>query len=191
MDEIMDEYCTKIFGLLAITNKKFRFNELYRTLNDDFGIKMSKPTLIGHLQHLLKKRYILRKNEAKQSVAYELNWKKLEYFKEGLSYKKQVDQRLKSEETFKTLSLEDQVITITSILALSELFRLKASVLDVLEPSKKAEHNLSFVFTGRLLDSYRFWLIDTCKQSKDNSEKVLALIRKGIDGFQKEYFGKQ
>jgi hypothetical protein len=189
MDEIMDEYCTKIFGLLAITNKKFRFNELHRTLND-FGIKMSTPTLIEHLQHLHKKRYILRKREAKQSVSYALNWKKFEHFKEGLAYKEKVDRDLKSEETFKTLSLEDQVITIASILALAELFRLKASVLDILEPSKKVEHNLSYVFTGRLLDTYRFWLLDTCKESKENSEKVLALIQKAIDGFQKEYFGK-
>ena len=189
MDFEMDEYCQKIFGLLGITTKKYRFNELYRTIND-FGIKMSRPTLIAHLQHLQEKGYVIREEEDKQNVTYELNWKKLDYLKEGLAYKKKVDQDLKNKENFKSYSLKDQAITITSIVALQGLFWLKAKVLDVLEPDKKDEHNLSYVFSSRQLDKYRLWLIDTCKESKENCQEILELIQRAINSFQEETFGK-
>jgi DNA-binding HxlR family transcriptional regulator len=188
-DDIMDEYCIKIFGFLGFTTKKYRFNELHRTLNN-LGVKISKPTLIEHLQHLQNKKYIVRKQEDKQTVSYETNWEKLEFLKEGMAYRRKVEQDLKNEKTFKSLTLEDQVITIASILALSELFRVKADILDLLEPTKKAEHGLSYIVTGRLLDMYRLWLLDVCKESKENSEKALQLVQKGIDGFQQECFGR-
>ena len=83
------------------------------------------------------------------------------------------------------------MIAITSILALKELFWLKANVLDILEPAKKGEHNLAYVFSSRLLDMYRLWLLDTCKESKENCQRILELIQRAINGFQNETFGKQ
>jgi hypothetical protein len=187
MDFAMDEYCQKIFGLLGVTTKKFRFNELYRTLND-FGIKMSRPTLIAHLEHLQKKGYVMRKEEDNQNVSYEVNWKKLEYLKEGLTYKNKIDQDLKNEATFKSYSLKDQAAVMSNIVGLQGLFWLKANVLDILEPTKKAEHNLAYVFSSRLLDMYRLWLLDTCKESKENSQKVLHLIDELIKYIMKDFF---
>jgi DNA-binding HxlR family transcriptional regulator len=187
MDFAMDEYCIKIFGLLGVTTEKFRFNELHRTLSH-FGIVMSRPTLIAHLNHLQKKGYIIRKKEAKQNVSYEVNWKKLEYLKESLAYKKEVDQNLKNKATFKSHSLEAQVAIITGILTLQGLFWLKANVLDILEPTKKAEHNLAYVFSSRLLDMYRLWLLDTCKESKENNQKILCSIDELIKDITETFF---
>jgi DNA-binding PadR family transcriptional regulator len=173
-----------------VTNRKFRFNELHKTLLA-FGARMSKPTLIQHLAHLRKKGFMIRKKEDRQNVSYRVNWKKFEHLKEALDYKQRIDQNLKNERTFKLLPLDEQVITISSILALGELLRLKFDVLDVLEPNGKPEHSFAYIFAHKLLDCYRLWFIDTCKESKENGQKALELIQRAIDGFECDVFEKK
>ncbi len=186
----LDEYCDRIFSLLMVTNKKFRFNELHKTLLD-FEATMSVPTLIQHLAHLRAKGFIIRKKEDRQNVSYRVNWKKFEHLKEALDYKQRIDQNLKNEKAFKLLPLDEQLITISSILALGELLRLKFDVLDVLEPTRKPEHSFAYIFAHKLLDYYRLWFIDTCKESKENGQKALELIQRAISGFQNDLFERK
>ncbi len=186
----LDEYCERIFSLLMVTNRKFRFNELHKTLLA-FGARMSKPTLIQHLAHLRKKGFILRKIEDRQNVSYRVNWKRFEHLKEALDYKQRIDQNLKNEETFKSNPLVDQILDISSILALGELLRLKFDVLDIIEPNRKPEHRFAYIFTHKLLDCYRLWLLDTCKESRENSQKTLELLQRAIDGFESDVFEKK
>jgi len=80
---LLDEYCKNIFSVFLVSENPLRFNELYRTLNN-IGLKMSKPTLIEHLYHLLKHRLIIRKKKGKQNVSYEANWTKLETFQQSM-----------------------------------------------------------------------------------------------------------
>jgi hypothetical protein len=42
----------------------------------------------------------------------------------------------------------------------------------------------------KLLDMYRLWFLDCCKESKANSQKALEMIQRGIIGFEKELFGQ-
>lgn len=81
MEKEPDEYCRKIFMVLSLDNKKTRFNELHRKLIK-YDAKMSKPTLIEHLNHLIKDKVIQRKQQDKQKVFYEVNWKKFEQLQE-------------------------------------------------------------------------------------------------------------
>jgi hypothetical protein len=189
MESPLDEYCERIFSLLMVTNKKYRFNELHRQLGS-FGAKMSKPTLIDHLQHLQGKGFIQRREEDKQNVSYKVNWKKFEDMKDDLAFKRRLELNLQNEETFKSLSLDEQITTLTSIFTIGELRYLKLYVLDILEPDKKPEHRFSYIFMHKLLDMYRLWLLDICKESKANSQKALEMIQRGIIGFEKELFGQ-
>jgi hypothetical protein len=189
MESPLDQYCEKIFAFLMITNQSYRFNKLHTNLQD-FHIKMSTPTFIQHLNHLQKKGFITQKKHNKQNISYQVNWKKFKTLKEGLKFKQRVDQDLQDEKAFKSLPLNDQIATLTSIFALGDLLYLKLYVLDILEPNKKPEHRFSYIFMNKLLDRYRLYLLDTCKESKETTQKALELIQRGIDGFQNELFQK-
>jgi len=173
-----------------VTNRKFRFNELHKTLLA-IGARMSKPTLIQHLAHLRKKGFIIRKKEDRQNVSYRVNWKKFEHLKDVLDYKQRIDQNLKNEKTFKSNPLDEQVLAISSMLALGELLRLKFDVLAIIEPNRKPDHSFAYIFTHKLLDCYRLWFLDTCKESRENSQKALELIQRAIDGFESDVFEKK
>jgi DNA-binding HxlR family transcriptional regulator len=190
MGELLDEYCENIFSLLMVTNQSLRFNKLHETLQS-FGAKMSQPTLIEHLSHLRKKGFILKRKQGKQNISYQVNWEKFETLKEGITYKQTIDQNLKSKEVFESLSLDEQITTLVSISALDDLFYLKLFVLNILEPSKKPEHCFSYIFIHKLLDRYKLWLTDTCRESKEKSKKALELIQRAIDGFESDIFDKK
>lgn len=190
MENPLDKYCEKVFAFLMITDQGYRFNELHRNLQS-FHIKMSTPTLIQHLTHLQKKGFVTQKRHNKQNISYQVNWKKFETLKEGLKFKQRVDQHLQDEKTFKSLPLDDQIVTLTNIFALGDFLYLKLYVLDILEPNKKPEHRFSYIFINKLLDRYRLYLLDSCKESKETTQKALELIQRGIDGFQNELFRKQ
>jgi DNA-binding HxlR family transcriptional regulator len=53
-----------------------RFNELAKTLKK-LGMEMSHPTLLDHLNHLIKERLVTRREEKAQYVTYRLNVKRI------------------------------------------------------------------------------------------------------------------
>jgi DNA-binding HxlR family transcriptional regulator len=189
MESPLDQYCEKIFALLMISNRNYRFNELHRTL-DEFHIEMSTPTLIQHLNHLHTKGFIAQKKRNKQNISYQVNWKKFEALKQGLRFTQFVQHNLQNEKAFKSLPLDDQIVYITSIFTMGNLLYLKLYILDILEPNKKPEHRFTFIFMNKWLDMFRLWLLDTCKESNETSQKALQMIDNGINGFQKELFQK-
>ena len=68
MKEItLDSYCQKIISVLLLMRQEYRFNQLYRFLNEH-GVKISKPTLAEHLKHLTEIGILLRKVEGIQKV---------------------------------------------------------------------------------------------------------------------------
>jgi len=126
----------------------------------------------------------------KQNISYKVNWEKFEALKKGLKLSQFVEQNLENEKTFKTLPLDDQIAIITSIFTIGNLLYLKLYILDILEPSKKPEHRFTYIFMNKWLDMFRLWLLDTCKESNETSQKALQMIDNGINGFQKELFQK-
>jgi len=66
----LDDTCIAIFFTL-MAHKRLRFNKLHRFLKM-FGTKISKPSLIDHLNHLKRQKLISRKREDFQNVSYGL-----------------------------------------------------------------------------------------------------------------------
>jgi DNA-binding Lrp family transcriptional regulator len=78
----LDEYCQKILTIFVLqtSKKEFGFNELSRIANKLF--KISKPTLVYHLQHLIKLGIIKKRIEQASSLNlkptfYSLNWEQV------------------------------------------------------------------------------------------------------------------
>jgi len=189
MEKETDEYCIKIFALLVANQEKIRFNKLHKTLNT-LDVKISKPTLIQHLRHLRTKGFILRKKEGKQNVTYQVNWKKFEQLKETLGFKEIIARNLENEKIFKSKSLENQIIFVTGVLTMTQVTYLQLQVLGILKPKDKDLLNLGYLLIYRLYDHYRQWLLDTCKQSSENSQKAYDLLNKNTKKYQNLLFNK-
>ena len=113
MEKITDEYCKKIFITLIIISKKVRFNELYKNL-PKYGARMSKPTLVEHLNHLVKKEIIQREEKNEQNVSFTINWKRFQQVATK-EMSEVLSRREKNEKRFKSKSLDEQVIYATGI----------------------------------------------------------------------------
>ena len=181
-----DKYCENIFMVLTMSNKKIRFNELHRTLTN-YNAKMSKPTLIEHLKHLIKDEIIQRHEEDKQKVSYEINWKRHKHLKKTKEISLAIANQIRNEARFKSMSLVNQTIFITAMLTLGQLLYLKLIILNILEPENALLNRFSFVFTSKLYNFYTPWLLDSCKKSKENSQKILRHINKQIKYFHKGF----
>jgi DNA-binding HxlR family transcriptional regulator len=179
MEKEADEYCEKIFILLAMSNQKIRFNELHRNLTK-YNAKMSKPTLIQHLNHLLKHEIIQRDEEDKQKVSYGLNWKRLKQLQKAKKINQTALNLIKNEKRFKSKSLDQQTIFTTAMITIGELFYLKLMTLNILEPENKLQNYHSYTFIRKLYNIYVTWLLDSCKDSKENSQKILHFIERNI-----------
>ena len=177
MEKETDEYCKKIFAYLVANNKEIRFNQLYNALKT-LEVKITKPTLIQHLNHLHAKNFILRKEKGKQNVTYQVNWKKFEPLNEALRFKKVIANTLENEKIFKSKSLQQQIVYVVTILTWEQILNLQFNILRILEPEAKFNTTLGYILIHRLFDTYRRWLIDTCKQSTENSQKAFDSLEK-------------
>jgi DNA-binding HxlR family transcriptional regulator len=181
MEKLTDEYCPKVFAFLGMNPEKVRFNELHRDLTKN-GVKMSTPTLIQHLNHLVEKGIILREEKDKQNVSYIVNWKE---YMEVQDFKKTMEKMSTNEKNFKSDSLKNQVSYAYGMLTLGELFFTRMSILDIVEPEKKLQHYMSYNLVRSLSSVYYSWLLDTCKGSEENSKKALEFIEERIVAIQK------
>jgi DNA-binding HxlR family transcriptional regulator len=187
-EELTDEYCNKIFITLVIIGEKTRFNELHRQLKR-FKAKMSKPTLIQHLNHLIENDIIKRDTQDKQNVTYELNYDKLEQLQESEKrYARIIKITKKSEETFKSQKINDQVYAITAILTLESMLYLKLQLLDQMNPEKKLANSYTYTTISRRFRIYMNWLLDSCKDSKEKTQTALRNLEQASDVIRKDLF---
>lgn len=178
MEKMTDEYCEKIFDVLVINNEKIRFNKLYNLLIK-LGAKMSRPTLIEHLNHLVKNEIILRHEEDKQNVSYEPNWEKFQQIA-SKELKRVGLLRTRNEKAFKSKSVEQQVVYVTAIETIGELFYVRLSILNAVDPKNTLQNYYGYTMIRRLLKIYCSWLVDTCKESEEKSKQALKSIDKSI-----------
>jgi DNA-binding HxlR family transcriptional regulator len=183
-----DIYCDQLTMIFLTTNKKIRFNELYRRKLTQFNAEMSKPTLVEHLNHLLENKIILRYEENKQKVSYELNWKMFGQLAKTEEANKTLLHQIKNKKIFKSKSLEEQKIYAAGILHIMLLRGLKLDILDILEPKNKLKNHVSFNILTTLYGIYPKWFIDTCKESKENSQKALNSLNKDIKQLMETFF---
>ena len=173
---LLDEYCKNIFSVFLVSEKALRFNELYRTLND-IGLKMTKPTLIDHLNHLRKAKLLIKRKEGKQNVSYSANWTKLETFQQSMKTKQFIKSLLGNENQFKTYPIDEQVTYVTNLLTLGNLYRLKLEVQDAIDPSKNFEHSIQFLFVNRFFELFKRWLLESCHASEtEKASEALSMI---------------
>lgn len=187
MERELDQYCERVFTFLVAYNNKIRFNQLHKTLNS-LHIKIAKPTLIKHLNHLQTKGSIIKKKEGKQNVTYQVNWKKFEYLNEAIEFKELITAKLEDERPFKSRSLEYQVSFVHGLLSMLQLYYLQLSIISIKEPKAKPINALGALLIHRLYDHYRQWLLDTCRQSKENIQKALNLLDKTVEEYQNTLF---
>lgn len=186
MEKETDEYCEKIFMALAIIGKT-RFNKLHQKLLE-LNAKMSKPTLIEHLNHLVEKEIIQRNQEDRQRVSYELNWKRLKQLRKFKETNQIAIDQVRYEKKFKSMNLYQRTAFTTAMLAIGELFYLELIILNTLEPENKLQNYYSYTLIRKLFNIYATWLLDSCKESKENSQKILRLIHKNIKAFREPFF---
>lgn len=186
MKEEPDEYCEKIFMVLAIYGET-RFNELHRQLIKH-NTKMSKPTIIEHLNHLLENEIVQRNQEEKQKVSYQLNWKTLKQLQSTKKTIQTTRHQLKNEKRFKSKSLDQQTVFTTAMLTIGELLYLKMNILNILEPENKLQNYYTYNIIRKFYNFYTSWLLDSCKESKENSQKVIQSIDKSINALIETFF---
>ena len=179
MSEELDTYCRKIFSLLVLSEGKYRFNELVRKLKK-LNVKLSKPTLITHLGHLQDLGFIVRSQEDKQNVSYDVNWERFEDIKESLGYKKRLFIfSQENKDAFKSLPPREQLALLYDLLLLGEIIRVRICMVDILEPERKAEHHFSYLYLFRSLDMYRSWFLETFM---DADEKIQKMLIEKVEG---------
>lgn len=195
MIKVTDEYCTKILMVLTIFDvwdkkKEIRFNKLHQELNKYDNAKMSKPTLIEHLKHLVENEIIQRDEKGKQKVSYRLNWKKFKQLQKDMKISQTTLNQIRNEKTFKIKSLDQQIGFTTTMLTIGELLYLKQMILNILEPENKLQNDFSSTIIRSLFNIYATWLYDSCKESKENSQKVLHSIDKITKELTEAFFEK-
>jgi predicted transcriptional regulator len=180
MENETDEYCQRIFIILTMTNRKIRFNELHRELRN-YGLEISKPTLIQHLNHLLKQKTIQRLQQDKQIVFYQINWKRLQQLRKAHQISQAVLDYTIDEKTFNSKPLRDQINITLDMLFLKELFMLKLSALYLLQPKERTSILRTIGYIRTLYTIYVKWLFKNTQQTKEDGEQMLKAIDETID----------
>ena len=97
---------------------------------------------------------------------------------------------LENKKRFKSFPLDEQTMYVTNILTLADLYGLKLAVQCILEPKKSYENSLQYLFTSRLYDLFKTWLLQSCKDSKENAQASLNMIERNIEHFKQVLFDK-
>ena len=183
----LDDYCEKIFGYLGLQDEPLRFNELHRELNKA-NFRISKPTLIAHLKHLLKHKVISKKSQGKQNITYGVDWKELSYLTYHKKFRKAAERIQKNKTTFEQFELDEKIIYVSLILSLIEVIKLKNEIRSFLEPKRKFEAMLAYSFARNYLERFRMYLLRDCIKSKEIAETALVKVEELERNIQNELF---
>jgi hypothetical protein len=184
MEKELDKYCTEIITVLIMTRNEesLRFNKLYEQTKK-FGAKMAKPTFIQHLNHLIKKKLIIRKKEGKQKVTLKFNWEKFAQLLEvKKNYEDMTAQLIKNKPL---VNVNDVLKLVTETLLLGDLYKLKFSILSLTEPENKFNHNINLYyiinhFTNIPLEN----VMKICLESKEKAKLTINAVDESIKIFQ-------
>lgn len=164
----IDSKCYRILSLMISQyfseDNPVRFNELYRKVTDRIlGIKISTPSFNEHLNHLIEKGYVIRKEKGKQNVIYYLSkLDEITDFRAALEDAREFYQWLNN--TFQKMSFKDQIEVISDFFAMSYLAQLQIGIenISTLSKNKKLQFqiiaNMEYyrtcvsMFTGRMMN---------------------------------------
>jgi len=186
----LDEYCSKIFAFLAMSTIPLRFTKLYKELNAR-GFRISRPTLVAHLNHLRKHEIVIQKIEGKQNISYSVNWSKLDYLKYYAIYRKALQKFRTDREVFDSFTIDEKVAYVTLMLSLLEVIRLKFEIRSFLEPKRRFEANITFLFAQSTFEPFRMRLLQSCLKSKEDAQKTLANVEELEQRIKNELFDRK
>jgi hypothetical protein len=95
-----------------------------------------------------------------------------------------------NEKLFKSFPIDEQTMYVTNTLTLANLYQLRLEVQCTLEPKRSYENSLQYLFTHRFYELFRTWLLESCQNSTENTQKALSMIDHNIDHFTAELFDK-
>lgn len=186
----LDDVCRKLFSVFFIRAIKeeepIRFNELQRHL-DENGLTISRPTLILHLNHMIKKGLIKRTRVSKQHIEYSLDEERWLHLKDlagdQMRFRKFFDAEKGS---FNSATPFIQVSSVLFPLVLRSLLQIKYEILKIIEPDNQFEYNLMIISYSTLWDNFKTWLLQNVRESEDElREEYLEAVNQYIDKIQK------
>jgi Fe2+ or Zn2+ uptake regulation protein len=183
----LDECCEKIFAYLALQDEPVRFNELHKLLNKS-NFNISRPTLIAHLKHLLKHKVITKNSQGKQNIAYGVNWKTLDYLRYHKNFRKAAERIQENKATFEEFDLDEKITYVSLVLSLIEVTKLKNEIRSFLEPNRKFEATLAYLFVRSYLEPFRMYLLRDCLRSKTIAKEALVKVEELERKIQNEVF---
>jgi hypothetical protein len=152
----IDSKCEHILDVMTLRNifekDKIRYNELFKITQEYLSssekgkMGISKPTFNEHLNHLIKRKLICRKQAKKQKVYFYLNENSPE-ISNLRNIKDQMDKEKKlliqiSEQLEKEKTWENMPVFISEYFALCELRRTKLVFEQFFNPSEKTKANI-------------------------------------------------
>lgn len=178
--EKLDKRCQKILLVMILKKDTMRFNELAKTLKK-LGMEMSHPTLLDHLNHLVKERLVTRREEKAQYVTYRLNMNKIGESKKYLDRAVRIEKSwTKEKESLFSMLVDKQVEIVLQTLAVRKLYEIQARIALELD-SKNLEKQIGVLFwTSSIVENVEFWLIQKAVEDQKYREELLKTINKWI-----------
>ncbi len=172
-----DVYCPRILIVLSM-KEKMRFNELHNELTK-MGIKISKPSLLDHLQHLIERKYVIRKEEGIQHVTYRIT-PRVSRVKKIVAQASSIEKGLETEKK-KLFSMPErtQIEELLAIMTIRKLNFLKNWVQYLL--SKTEDDKFAYSMQMKALElpiSHRAerWVVEKCVMDETYRKKIFGEI---------------
>lgn len=187
-EPILDEYCKKIVTVLAMINQDYRFNALYKFLNNH-GTKISKPTLSEHLKHLTKQRIVLRKQKGIQEVSYAMNFERFEKLDAASEITRGIVTRFfQQERDYRRLPISKKIDHYHALTVLQSLILLKLEILAISKPENQFENSLSHYVTIQHFMTIQNWLLDEIRKNPLELEQATHELQDLVEHYMKILF---
>lgn len=189
----LDPYCTQLLAFFMLERETYRFNELKRRI-EDMGLKMTTPTLILHLKHLVEKNLIIRDEKEKQFVTYRFHWEKWQDANESMRERIVFEKMLKQEmEAFSGRPMMQQVAYVNLISTTLFLLSLRETIIAKVKPEKEFMANINFIHFGNIMNQTRDMILKNLETKGERyaTECILTIDRllkhyiEGIQDFEK------
>ncbi|MEM1540251.1 MAG: hypothetical protein QXJ07_02570 [Candidatus Bathyarchaeia archaeon] len=175
----LDEKCAQIFAILLVRGE-LRFKDLKEILHRKFRVKLPEPTLLMHLNHLIKLKLVVKTIKSAKNVTYKPNIEKLEKIREKLDETvKKLKEWKELEEIFLNKPVEEQIATIVLNILAYELNFLKHRIL--FEKYGRFEDGFACeLFRSYLLNYPESLIIKKCLENEDYMKKFLDGLEKQL-----------
>ena len=175
----LDPYCTKLLAFFTLERETYRFNKLQRRL-EGMSMKMTTPTLVLHLNHLIKKEVIVRDEKDKLNVTYRFNWEKWQdadqHMKDRIVFEKMLQKEM---DEFSSRPVIEQVLYVHNTAVLVFYKSIRERILAKAKPETEFMANINFIHFANILDKAQDMLLNNVEKQgeKYTTECLLTIDR--------------